>query len=195
MIGGYDPSRIRGRLRWIQIPRVYRLIHCNYRSNPLGAVAAPSRFSDPVGSYAVLYAAQSIRCAFWEALARNRFTRRRRRELPHSDVADRMLVVLRSEVTVTLVDLRGDGPVHIGAPPAVAHDTSHVAGRALSAAVHAVVPEADGFLYQSRFTGDACVAVFDRAIGKLALSGVAPLISVEQFWHVLDVYDIALTTP
>ena len=106
-----------------------------------------------------------------------------------------MLVVLRSEVTVTLVDLRGDGPVHIGAPPAVAHDTSHVAGRALSAAVHAGVPEADGLLYQSRFTGDAGVAVFDRAIGKLALSGVAPLIGVEQFWHVLDVYDIALTTP
>lgn len=195
MIGGYDPGRIRRRLHSIRISGGYRLIHRNYRANPLGAVAAPSRFSDPAGIYAVLYAAQSIRCAFWEALARNRFTRRRRRELPRSDVADRMLVVLRSEVPVTLVDLRGDGPVRIGAPPAAAHDTNHAAGRALSAAVHASVPEADGFLWQSRYTGDACVAVFDRATGKLALSRVVPLISVDQFWQVLDVYGIAMTAP
>ena len=106
-----------------------------------------------------------------------------------------MLVVIHSVVPVVLVDLRGDGPVHIGAPPAVAHDTNHAAGRALSAAVHTGVPDADGFLYRSRFTGDACVAVFDRAIGKLAVSDLAPLISVEQFWQVLDVYDIAVTTP
>lgn len=106
-----------------------------------------------------------------------------------------MLVVLRSEVPVTLVDLRGDGPVRLGAPPATAHDTNHAAGRALSAAVHAGVPEADGFLWQSRFTEDACVAVFDRAIGKLALSGVVPLISVDQFWQLLDDYGIAMTAP
>ena len=106
-----------------------------------------------------------------------------------------MLVVLRADVTVTLVDLRGDGSVRIGAPPAVVHDTNHSAGRALSAAVHAGVPEADGFLWQSRYTGDACVAVFDRAIGKLVLSDVAPLVSVEQFWQVLEDYDIVVTTP
>lgn len=115
--------------------------------------------------------------------------------MPRSDVADRMLVVLHSELPVTLVDLREDGPVRIGAPPAVAHDTNHAAGRALSAAVHAGVPEADGFLWQSRYTGHACVAVFDRAVSKLALSRVVPLITVEQFWQVLDDYDIAVTTP
>lgn len=35
------------------------------------------------------------------------------------------------------------------------------------------MPEADGFLFSSRFTGDACVAVFGRAFGKLEDHGIA----------------------
>ena len=60
--------------------------------------------------------------------------------------------------------------------PSRAPDDEYVAsGRAgvniaASAAVHAGVPETDGFLFQSRFTGDACVAVFDRAFGKLRIA-------------------------
>lgn len=95
---------------------------------------------------------------------RNRFTRRKRRELPRSDVEARLVVELRSTEALFLIDLRKDGPIRIAAPPAVAHDSNHAAGRALSAATYANVPEADGFLFQSRFTGHQCVAVFDRAI-------------------------------
>ena len=172
---------------------MHRLIGSDHRDSPLGAVASPSRFSDPAGKFSVLYAAETVSCAFWEALARNRFTRRRRRELPLADVAARVLVSLCSDDALNLVDLRTDGPVRIGAPTAVAHDANHAAGRALAAVTYASVPQADGFLYLSRFTGDACVAVFDRAFGRLSLLSIMPLVASAEFLQALDDYDVVLT--
>ena len=137
-----------------------------------------------------------LRCAFWETLARNRFARRRRRELPRSEVEARLVVSIGSAGTLALIDLRGDGSVRIGAPSAVAHDSNHAAGRALSAAVHAGVPKAYGLLFASRFTGDTCVAVFDRAFDKLRLLGIDDqLVRHAGFLDALDDYDIVLTEP
>lgn len=195
MSAKYDPKRIRGRLHAVRIDRMFRVIHRGHRKNPLGAVPAPSRFSDPDGKYAILYASEAVRCSFWEALARNRFTRRKRRELPRSDVEARLVVTLRSTEALTFVDLRGDGPIRIAAPTAVAHDSNHAAGRALSSATHAGVPGADGFLFQSRFTGHLCAAVFDRAIGKLEALEVTPLIEHADFLDALDDYEITLLEP
>ncbi len=194
MTGGYDPDRLRVRLRSIRLGRVFRVIHRDRRESPLGAAHAPSRFSDSLERYAVL-SSDTVRCAFWETLARNRFARRRQRELPRSEVEARLVVSIGSTGTLALIDLRGDGPVRIGAPSAVAHDGNHAAGRALSAAVHAGVPEADGFLFASRFTGDACVAAFDRAFAKLTLLGIDQLVHYAGFLDALDDYDIVLTEP
>lgn len=85
--------------------------------------------------------------------------------------------------------------LRIGAPSAVAHDGNHAASRALSAAVHGSVPEADGFLFTSRSTGDLCVAVFDRAFGRLRAGGTAELVRHAEFLDDLDEYDIVLTGP
>lgn len=191
----YDPDLIRGSLRTVRLGRVYRLIHRGHLSRPLNAVPTPSRFSDPAGQYAVLYVTESVRCGFWEALARNRFTRRRRRQMPRSDVESRLVVEIRSTGTLDFVDLRGDGPIRIAAPTAVAHDANHAAGRSLSAATYAEVPEADGFLYQSRFTGHVCAVVFDRAFGKLEVLRLSPLVEHVDFLQALTDYDITLTMP
>ena len=61
MTGGYDPDRLRSRLRSIRLGRVFRVIHRDVRSTPLGVVPAPSRFSDPRERYAVLYASDTVR--------------------------------------------------------------------------------------------------------------------------------------
>ena len=188
----YDPERIRGRLGAFRIRRMFRVIHQKHRHHPLGAGPTPSRFSDPAGAYAVLYASEAVRCSFWEALARNRFARRNRREMPRADVAARLVVALCSTDNLALVDLRGDGPIRIAAPAAVTHDSNHVAGRALSAATYVSVPEADGFLFHSRFTGHVCVAVFDRAVGKLKSLSVSRLIEHADFLDALDDYEITL---
>ena len=64
---------------------------------------------------------------------------------------------------MALLDPHTDGPVRMGTPSAVAHDGNDVVERSLSGAVHDGVPEVDGILFSSRFTGDACEAVFERA--------------------------------
>ena len=194
MTGAYDPERLRARLCEVRLGRVFRVLHRAHRATPLRAVPAPSRFSDPQGGYAVLYASESVRCAFWETLGRNRFARRRRRELARSEAEARLVVSIRSG-PLSLVDLRGDGPVRVGAPSAVAHDGNHAAGRALSAAVHANVAEADGFVFASRFTGHACVAVFDRSFSKLTALGIADLVRHVEFLEALDDYRIVLSGP
>lgn len=107
MRGGYDPGRIRRQLRTVRIERMFRVIHQSLRTRPLSAVPAPSRFSDPAAEYAVLYAAETVPCCFWEAVVRNRLTRSRRRELPRVDVERRLVVSLETRADLTLVDLRG----------------------------------------------------------------------------------------
>ncbi|MYH16204.1 MAG: RES family NAD+ phosphorylase [Gammaproteobacteria bacterium] len=195
MIRGYDPDRLRAGLRAVLLEGVFRVIHRSHRDTPLAATPAPSRFSDPQMRYAVLYAASSVRCAFWETLGRNRFARRQRRRLPRSEVEARLVVSVRSEDTLSMIDLRGDRPLRIGASSAVAHDGNHAAGRALSAAVHEGLPEAHGFLFTSRFTGDLCVAVFDRAFTRLQAVDAAELVQHAEFLDALDQYDIVLTGP
>ena len=143
----------------------------------------------------MLYASESVRCAFWETLGRNRFARRRQRELPRTEIEARLVVSVRSGGPLALLDLRGDGAIRIGAPSAVAHDGNHASGRALSAAVQADVPEADGFLFSSRFTGHTCVAVFERAFGKLTTLGIADLAGHAEFLDALDDCGIVLTEP
>ena len=195
MTSGYDASGIRECVRPFQFGRMIRLIPRVHQASPLGVAPTPSRFSDPYGRYAVLYAAASLRCAFWETIARGRFTRRKRREMRRQDIETRLVVWLCSTEPLALVDLRADGPVRMGAPTAVIHDAHHAAGRALSAAVHGDLPDVDGIVYPSRFTAETCVAVFDRAIHKLRATDVAPLMTVASFEEVLSDYEITLTNP
>ena len=195
MTGGYDPVLLRSRLCNVRLGHVFRIIHRSFGKSPIGASPTPSRFSDPRGGYSVLYASDTVRCAFWETLGRNRFTRRRRRELSLAEVENRLLVSIASTGALTLIDLRDDGPLRIGAPSAVVHDGNHAAGRSLSAAVHAGVAEADGILFPSRFTGDVCLAVFDRAFGKLTARSVVDLARHIDFLDVLDDYGIDLMEP
>ena len=189
----YEPELLRRRLHEVQVERAFRVIHRGYRPTPLGTRVTPSRFSDPLQRYSVLYASDTVRCAFWETLCRNRFVRSRRRELPRAEVESRLLVSLCSIGPLELIDLRDDGPIRIGAPTAVAHDGNHAAGRALSGAVHHALPEADGLLFVSRFTADICMAVFDRAIGKLKPLDVVDLGRHVELMNALDDYGIVLT--
>ena len=188
----YDPDRIRQRLLAVRFDGIFRLVHANACSRGFEVVPAPSRFGDPEQNYGVLYAAETITCGFWEAIVRNRLNHNRRRELPRGDIESTLVVSLSSASSLVLTDLRGDGPLRLSAPPAVTHDANHAAGRALSAATYANVPEADGFLWTSRFTGDICVAVFDRATVKLEASDVTSLIECKGFFDMLDDYKIKL---
>jgi len=59
----------------------------------------------------------------------------------------------------------------------------------------AACPRRTGFVFRSRFTDNRCVAIFERAFGRLRASGIAELVRHTEFLEALDDYDIVLTAP
>ena len=164
--------------------------HRAHRGTPLLAVPAASRFSDPQAGYAVLYTAETVSFAFWETLGRNRFAWRWRRELPRTEAEAALVVSIACDALLVLVDLRGDGPVRIGAPSAVADDGNPVAGRGPRRR-----SRGEGIVFASRLTGDSCVAIFERAFGRLRATGIGELVRHAELLEALDEYHIVLTRP
>lgn len=191
----YDPKLIRECTRPVRSEPMYRIVRNEYRDPPLSAARTPSRFCRYASSYSVLYAAETIWCCFREAVIRDRFKDRRRRELPRSEIDSRAVIIIELTEPLLLVGLSPDNLFRINAPTAVVHDRRWPAGQALSAATYDMVPEADGFLYPSLFTSDRCVAVFDRAIRKLQVLSIAPLAEYDDVYRALSDYGIDLTTP
>lgn len=187
-----DPQLIRNRIRTFKNPVAYRVIPVWHAHQPLKAKPSPSRFCDGKSGYSVLYAAESIRTAAWEALFRDRFVGKTWRALGRSEASARMVVSVNFTRYLDLVDLHHDGPVRIAAPTAVVHDTNYASGRALGRATRAQVPQADGFAYASRFTGETCFAVFDRALGALWNLSLTPLDKHPDFFRTLNDYGIRL---
>ncbi len=95
MSARYEPARILGRIQVVRLECFFRLVRDVHETSPLGAVPKPSRFSDPAGGYSVLYAAESVDCAFWEAIGRGRFTHRKRRRSTCEQSDTRLIAKLK----------------------------------------------------------------------------------------------------
>ena len=173
--------------------RMFRVFRGIPSGGPLTAGPAPSRFSDPSRTYAVMYGAETLSCCLWEAVVRNSLTRRLHRVIPRSVFAFSQVVEFMSTQDLNLVDLQDDRPIWIGAPRDVVHDSDHHEGRSLSEDVYSHLHEADGFLYRSRYTGHICCAIFDRAIcSKLKSVSVTPLNRHADFPKALSDCDLSL---
>lgn len=109
----YDRNAIAKRLVPLCLTNAYRIIHRRRRHQPLAVTPSPSRFSDTDLEFALLYAADTVRCCLWEALVRNRFVGRQNRMLPQAVLENRLLVTIDSRVPINVLDLRGDGPARI----------------------------------------------------------------------------------
>ena len=140
-----------------------------YVRSPLGTVPADSRFLSHTAGYTVLYTAPQSATAFVETVVRDRLVGHRGRKLALKELTARIWVRLSSRAgqMLTLLDLREDGCVRIGAPTDAVRARSHAAGRALGKAIHDQHRDVDGLVYESRLTGNEAYAVFDRAIAKL----------------------------
>ena len=185
-------QQLLSQVREIQPAGFHRIVRSEYRDDPLGARPAATRFGDPAHRYSVLYAAETPACALWEAVLRDRFAGGAQRRLPRSDIDERVVAVLRSAEPLMLVDLRRDGAVRIGASPSVVRDPRHAEGQGLSQATYNVAPEVDGFVYPSWHTAENCIAIFDRAIPKLAVEDVMPLAEHSGLLPALDRYGVTL---
>lgn len=171
----YSRERIEGRLHLFAIDGAHRVFGVSRM--PLQLHSSPSRFCDGKLKFAVMYAALSFETCVVETLVRDRFTHRLKRELPLAAVLARgyARISTQPDRQLNLLDLRDSGCVDIGAPTDAVRARHFAAGQALGRAVYEEHKDVDGFIYASRLTGDDCIAVFDRAVGKLRVDEACEL--------------------
>lgn len=165
----YPRERIEEVLTNITLRGSYRIIPRRYLETPLGTSPGDSRFCARADGFTVLYISPELATAFIETVVRDRFTRKQRREVLLKEVTERAWaeIATKPRAKLSLLDLRKDGCVRLGAPTDAVNARSHAAGRALGRTIYGGHEEADGVLFSSRLTGADIYAVFDRAIRKL----------------------------
>jgi RES domain len=188
----YSRERIEARLHLFTIDGAHRVFGVSRM--PLQMHSAPSRFCDGKSGFAVMYAALSFETCIVETLVRDRFTHRLKRELPLAAVLARgyARVSTQPDLELNLLDLRDAGCVDIGAPTDAVRARHFAAGQALGKAVFEEHMEVDGFIYSSRLTGDDCIAVFDRAVGKMKVDEACELKDQAELPAVLERNQIVL---
>ncbi len=190
----YPRERIEAVLVSTELPRCYRIVPGRYVASLLGTAPADSRFCSKAGVYTMLYASPDFTTSFIETVVRDRFVRRRRREILLKEVTERVWasIVTQPRKKLTLLDLRQDGCALIGAQTDTVNARNHAAGRAFGKAIHSDHEDIDGLVYPSRLTGGDVYAMFDRAIGKLELSGSGLLPDHPELPDVLEKHGIGL---
>ena len=116
---GYSRSRIESVLLKAEFPDSYRIVPERYRASPLGTSPADSRFCTRDAGYTVLYASPEFATAFIETVVRDRFVRRREREVGLKEITARVWARISAQpgTLLTLLDLRGDGCARVGRRP------------------------------------------------------------------------------
>jgi hypothetical protein len=180
-------------------PRFGRLYLSRY-PNPLGFGKTRSRFSDPRrrierNRFGVLYLGESLKVCFLESLLRDK----RNGSVGDFPMAENELHVrqyaeIAAPSALTLVDLRGDAPIRMGIPSDVARASQQSLGRAWSVAFYEHPEAPDGIIYPSRLNAETNLAVYDRAVSKLAVHRVTPLINAKGLVAILNDLKVALVS-
>ena len=190
----YPRNRIESALLKGSLPASCRIMPARHLASPLGAGRADSRFCSRDAGYTVLYASPDFTTAFIETVVRDRFTRRRNRDVGLKEITGRVWARITGQAgaELMLLDLRGDGCTRIGAPSDAVHARNHAAGRAFAKAIHAEHADIEGLVYVSRLTGEDVYAVFDRGVGKLDIAETGMLMDHPELPDVLERHGIGL---
>src|ERR1700730_12891896 len=179
--------------------RFGRLYSSRY-TNPLGFGKTPSRFSDPRrrierNRFAVLYLGESLKLCFLEAVLRDQrngavgdFL------LSEHELRARRYAEIGIARELTLVDLRGDAAIRTGVLSDVVHGSQQSLSRWWSVAFHEHPQKPDGIIYPSRLNAETSLAIYDRAIAKLAVTRVTPLIAARGLANILTDLRVALVS-
>lgn len=151
--------------------------------DPLGFGKSATRFSDPrrrrpANRFGVVYLGSSLKVCFIEAVMRDQGDGRiDDLLLDERDLTVRSYATIELTKALSLVDLRGDGPLRMGIPSDVAGGSKQSLARRWSLAIHEHPSKPDGIIYPSRLNGETNVAVYDRAILKLRAIAHGELLS------------------
>ena len=173
-------------------------IYLDAYPDPLGFGRSPSRFSDPrrridENRFGVLYLGETLKVCFLEALLRDRRDGQIG-DLPIGEIEihTRRFAEIETIEDLRLVDLRDDHAVRMGVPSDVAKASRQSLARAWSLAFYEHKSSPDGIIYPSRLNGHVNLAVYDRAVSKLAPRRVVPLIGAPGLASVLRELLVAL---
>ena len=153
-----------------------RIIPAAHAATPADTGFGTSRFSSATHGFRTLYAAQDFGSAFAEAVVRDRFVGKQRRYL-YRPALEGLMVTEISSAPLRLLDLRGQAAYDLGIDSDAKGARAHGAGRDLADTIHRQTM-IDGILYHSRLSDRDCVAIFDRAFGRLRASTPIPLVTV-----------------
>jgi hypothetical protein len=174
-------------------------IHWARHPDSLAVGRSPSRFSDPrtrrpeEDRFGTLYLGRTLRVCFVEAVLRD-LRNGAIGDFPigETELAARVYAAVAVESPLALVDLQDHGRVRMGIPSEVVGAADQRTARLWAAAFHAHPAEPDGIVYRSRLTAETNLAVFDRAIPKLRVASVSPLLETPGFDRVLDELLVAI---
>ncbi|GGK34351.1 hypothetical protein GCM10011322_21350 [Salinarimonas ramus] len=180
--------------------RRYRRIYRSEFPDPLGYAKSPSRFSDPRAlsdddRFGVVYFNETSTSCFLEAVLRDRRDGILGRALlDEEDLTQRSIATIEIVETLSVLDLRGDAPVRMGVPSEVVRGYDHRNAHLWAVAFHEHASTLDGIVYPSRLDLSPNLAIYDRAIGKVRVLEVSPLIEDPDMPYILERFDIALTS-
>lgn len=152
-----------------------RVMQRAYSHTPLRFSGGPSRFcplksnQGPNGLFGVVYLANVLGRAVYEALNRDRFDLDPSRILLSPDYLshDAANVSTSTAQALTLPDCSQGNAIRCGVPADAIRYSGRTDGQYFSEFVHGAMPTVDGFLYDSRPTERPCIAIYNRACRKL----------------------------
>jgi len=165
------------------------------QTEPLGYQVSLSRFSDPSGTrFGVIYLGSSAKVAFAEVVLRDRGEAMLGPVLiPLAELESYTCADIRLTTDLRLVDLTGDGCVRLRVPTDVIGAKDQTAARAWSEAFfdHPAAP--DGILYPSRLNEQRNIALYARALGKLASVAMPRLVERrDELATIIRDFDLAI---
>jgi hypothetical protein len=129
--------------------------------------------------FGVLYLGETLKVCFLEAVLRDR------RDgligdlpIDGDEIYARRYAEIETIADLRFVDLRDDHAIRMGVPTDVAKSTRQSLARSWALAFYEHLSLPDGIIYPSRMNGHTNIAVFGRAVSKLAPARVVPLIGV-----------------
>ncbi len=175
-----DAGLLASQTKQIALDNYRRIIPSIHIGTPLGVGPGHSRFSGKAGNFCVLYAARDLATAISETVIRDRFEGNADRRLFIEELNERVVVHLRSNLPLRLVDLRKGGCLKLGISTEIAGAKGFEEAQRFSQFLHDH-STVDGILYASRLTGENCVAIFNRAIpSRLSDMRTVPLVQLKN---------------
>jgi len=167
--------------------------------DPLGFNrSALSRFGDPRDSaatdkFGIIYFGINFETCFTEMLIRDKLTEREAVILSPAEINELIYVPIELQQELRLLNLTHGNFLLLHIHSDILRGSSHIESRKLALEIYNHAEKFDGILYESRFTSDENIALFDRALPKIKAGKRIPLPKAPDFGYCVKKYCLRVT--